>query len=170
MPDEADPPRKHYGFKEREFKRDNRPRSESQPPMPTATDLARMADASSSKAGGALRPEGLSAGDNRASGHKTPPTSSQSKRGDPNDVHAVLAANRAVEQKFGGDSVKFTKTGSRRKRDYWLVFCATEIVCCGVTLLGVKQHNPFFLIFGLTGMVVFGIAITWIMWQLVDRY
>ncbi len=148
MADEADPPRKNYGFKEREFKRDNRPASASQPPMPSATDLAKLA-------GG---PVVSSAPKN------------QPKASDPNDVHAVLAANRAVERKFGGDNVKFTTTGSRKKRDYWLVFLAAEVVFGGIVALGVRQSNPFFLVFGLTGMVIFGIAITWIMWQLVDRY
>lgn len=147
MADEPDPPRKQYGFKEREFKRDNR-RASSAPPMPTATDLAKLA-------GGPVV----------AGAPKN-----QQKAGDPNDVHAVLAANREVEKRFGGDEVKFTTTGSRKKRDYWLVFLALEIVFGGLVALGVKQSNPFFLVFGLTGMVVFGIAITWIMWHLVDRY
>jgi hypothetical protein len=162
--DEADPPRKNYGFKEREFKRDNR-RASSAPPMPTAQDLAKLADV-----GGALRSDGSTAGGKQTSGHKAPPTSNNAKRGDPNDVHAVLAANREVEKKFGGDAVKITTTGSRKKRDYWLVFITLEVVFGGVVALGIKQSNPFFLVFGLTGMVIFGIAITWIMWQLVDRY
>jgi len=147
VPDEANPPRKNYGFKERVFKRDNR-RTSSVPPMPTATDLAKLA-------GGPVV----------SGAPKNAP-----KASDPNDVHAVLAANRAVEKKFGGDEVKFTTTGSRKQRDYWLVFLTLEIVFGGIVAFGVKQQNPFFLVFGLTGMVVFGIAITWIMWQLVDRY
>lgn len=147
MPDEPDPPRKNYGFKEREFKRDSR-RASSVPPMPTATDLAKLA-------GGPVV----------AGAPKSAP-----KAGDPNDVHAILAANRAVERKFGGDEVKPTTTGSRKKRDYWLVFLSLDIVFGGIVALGIKQANPFFLVFGLTGMVIFGIAITWIMWQLVDRY
>jgi hypothetical protein len=147
MADEADPPRKNYGFKERVFQRDNR-RASSVPPMPTAKDLAKLA------------------GDPVVSGapRNTP------KASDPNDVHAILAQNRAVEQQFGGDDIGIKKVSSRRKRDYWLVFGALELVGGAVVALGVKQHNPFFMIFGLTGMVVFGIAITWIMWQLVDRY
>jgi hypothetical protein len=145
--DDADPPRKNYGFKERAFKRDNR-RASSAPPMPTATDLAKLA-------GGPVV----------SGAPKNAP-----RAGDPNDVHAVLAHNREVEKQFGGDAVKLTRTGSRKKRDYWLVFVSLEVVFGGVVALGVKQSNPFFLVFGLTGMVVFGIAITWIMWQLVDRY
>ena len=165
MADETDPPRKQYGFKEREFKRDNR-RPGSLPPMPTVTDLAKIA--ASEKVGGALHPDDPAASGSTTSGHKAPPT--QARASDPNDVHAVLAANREVENKFGGDKVKFTTTGQRKKRDYWIVFLTAEIVFGGIVALGVKQSNPFFLVFGLTGMVIFGVAITWIMWQLVDRY
>ena len=42
VPDEPDPPRKVYSFKEREFKRDNAPVSET-PPAPTAKELAKLA-------------------------------------------------------------------------------------------------------------------------------
>ena len=147
MPDESDPPRKNYGFKDREFKRDNR-RSTSVPPMPTAADLAKLA-------GGPVV----------SGAPKNTP-----KAGDPNDVHAILAQNRAAEQKFGGDEIEVKKVSSRRQRDYWLVFLTSEIVCGGVVVLGVKQANPFFLVFGLAGMVLVGLAVTWIMWQLMDRY
>jgi hypothetical protein len=75
-----------------------------------------------------------------------------------------------MEKKFGGDEIGIKKVSSRRKRDYWLVFGMVELICGGLVAFGVRQHNPFFMLFGLTGMVVFGIAITWIMWQLVDRY
>ena len=169
MAEEPDPPRKHYGFKEREFKRDNH-RASSAPPMPTAKDLAKMADASPSEVGGASRPDGLAAGGRQMSGHKAPPTPNKSSRVDPNDVRAVLAANREVEKQFGGDVIGINKVSSRRKRDYWLVFLTLEIIFGGIVAVGIKQPNPFFLVFGLTGMVVFGIAITWIMWQLLDRY
>src|SRR4051812_33720642 len=136
MADEPDPPRKHYGFKEREFKRDNRLKSVSQPPMPTAADLAKIADTSTPKARGASRPGGLSGGENQTSGHKAPSAAHQPYAGDPNDVHAVLRQNREVEKEFGGDEIGIKKVSSRRRRDYWLVFLTSEIIFGGLVALG----------------------------------
>lgn len=170
MPDEADPPRKNYGFKEREFVRDNRPASASQAPMPTAQDLAKLGAASPAEVGGALRPDKPAATGNRTSGHKAPPIQSAAKPGDPNDVHAILQQNRAAEKIFGGDLIEIRKVSTRRKRDYWLIFLTAEIFFGGVVVIGAKGHNPFFLVFGLAGMVILGIGITWVMWQLLDRY
>ena len=150
MPDEADPPRKNYGFKDREFKRDNVPTSDLTR-NPTVQELAKMAGAAPSKAKGDLSTVGPA-------------------KADPNDVHAVLQRNREAEKKLGGDEIEVKKVSSHRKRDYWLVFLTAELVFGGVVTLGLKQQNPFFLVFGLTGMVIFGLAITWIMWQLMDRY
>src|SRR4051812_45454977 len=127
MADETDPPRKHYGFKEREFKRDNH-RVSSATPMPTAKDLAKLADASPSSVGKAFSPDRAATGVNQRSGHGAPLTPNQSRQEDPNDVRSVLLRNREVEKKFGGDEIGIKKVSSRRKRDYWLVFLAAEIV------------------------------------------
>ncbi len=147
MSDEPNPPRKQYGFKDREFKRDNR-RASSVPPMPTAQDLAKLA-------GGPV-----------VSG----PPKNTPKADDPNDVHAVLAANLAVEQKLGGNEIVIKQVSNRRRRDYWIVFGAIELVGGTVVAAGIKQHNPVVIVFGLAGMVFFGLAITWIMFQIVEKY
>jgi len=148
VPDEIDPPRKNYGFKEREFQRDNQPSSEALPPV-TTQDLAKLA-------GPAAR--------------SGPVPGNAAKPGDPNDVFAVLQRNRVAEKNFGGDDIEIKKVSSRRKRDYWFAFLSAELVFGGVVVAGALLPNPFFLVFGLTGMVILGLAITWIMWQLVDRY
>jgi len=148
VPDETDPLRKNYGFKERVFQRDERPPSDSRPPV-TTQELAKLA-------GPVTRSE--------------PVASNVPKPGDPNDVHAILQQNRTAEKKSGGDNIEIRKVSSRRKRDYWLVFLGTEIFFGAIIFAGIRQSNPFFLVFGLAGAVILGLSITWVMWQLMDKY
>ena len=145
-----DPPRKHYGFKDRTFKRDNLPPS-AVPPMPTVKELAIMA------------------------GHKAPPpakpapaAANRGKAGDPNDVYAVLDQNRAVEQSDGQDTVVIKKKISRRKRDYWLVLIMSNLAITG--LVGMFGFNVMSAIFGLAGVIIITLGTTWIMWFLIDDY
>jgi hypothetical protein len=146
MPDEADPPRKNYGFKEREFKRDNAPKS-AEPPMPTAKELAIMA--------GPVAKHGQAA---RGSMNQD----------DPNDVYAILKANRAVEQKGGLNEVEIREIKSRRKRDYWLLLISSEVVLGVVAVLG--RSNPFVLACSVAGMGLVAFGLTWIMWQVMNKY
>jgi len=141
-----DPPPKVYGFKEREFKRDN-VRTPSTAPMPTAKDLAKMA--------GAPVPIGRGG----ATG---------AKASDPNDVYAALQQNRTVEKQLTGDEIEIRKIKSRRWRDYWLILLSSEILLGTVTVLG--RGNPITFVCGLAGMVIVGVSVTWIMWQVMDRY
>jgi hypothetical protein len=145
--DSDDPPRKNYDFKERAFKRDN-PRASEAPPVPTAKELAIMA------------------------GHKAAPPAkpdrTAAKAGDPNDIYAVLEQNRVVEQNMGRDVVEIKKKKSRRKRDYWLVLIGGNLLTAGLVALG--RFNPISLIYGVAGVVVFSIGLTWIMWFVVDDY
>lgn len=76
VPDEPDPPRKNYGFKDRDFKRDNALKS-TEPPPPTAKELAIMS--------GPVANHGKAA-------------VGSAKVEDPNDVYAVLQENRTVEK------------------------------------------------------------------------
>lgn len=140
-----DPPPKVYGFKEREFKRDN-VRIPAAPPVPTARDHAVMAGppVPASRKPAAAQP------------------------GDPNDVHAVLQNNRAVEKKFGWDEMKIKKVKSRRQRDYWLLLVSSEMLLGVITWQG--RANPFVFVGALAGMVLAGVSITWIMWQVMDKY
>ncbi len=140
-----DPPPKTYGFKEREFKRDNARPSEAAP-MPTAKDLAKMAGPVTRSPTGATGP----------------------KAGDPNDVYNALLKNRAIEQAHGLDQIEIRKIKRRRLRDYCIIMVPTEVLLGTVTYLG--RGNPMVFVCGLAGMVMLGITITWIMWQLMDRY
>lgn len=143
--DAPDPPRKNYDFKDREFKRDNA-RSSEVPPMPTAKDLAMMA--------GPVVP--------------TVKNAPAPKPGDPNDVYAALQQNRAVERKHGLDQVEIRQIKSRRKRDYWLLLGLSETLLGLLTWMG--RGNPVVFVSALAGMVLVGVSITWIMWQVMDRY
>lgn len=141
-----DPPRKVYGFKEREFKRDNAPASAAAP-MPTAGELARMAgDPAPIGRGGATG----------------------AKADDPNDVYTALQRNRAHEQARGLDQVEIRKIKRRKLRDYLLLLVPMETLLCTVTVLG--RGNPVVFVSGLAGMVLVFVTVTWIMWQIMDRY
>ncbi|MDI1335459.1 MAG: hypothetical protein PSU94_04670 [Lacunisphaera sp.] len=146
MPSEPpDPPRKDYGFKDRAFKRDNSPAA-GQPPMPTAKELAMMA--------GPAVPTAI---------RTTTP-----KPDDPNDVHALLQQNRAVENKLGLNQVEIKQVKSRRTRDYWLLLGLSELLLGLIVWQG--RGNPMVFVSAFAGMVLVGVSITWIMWQIMDRY
>jgi len=144
VPDEIDPPRKNYGFKERDFQRDNRPASGSQPPI-SAQDLAQQA-------GPVTR--------------SVPVPSNAPAPGDPNDVFAVLQQNRAVEHDSGGDEVEIRKIKYRRSRDYWLLLIGGNLVLAGVGLL----LGGMSLIFALGGIIIYSCGLTWVMWQVMGKY
>lgn len=146
MPDEADPPRKNYGFKDREFQRDN-PLASEAAPMPTAKELAMMA--------------GPVARHGQAAVGKTKPD-------DPNDVYAVLEGNRGVEKKHGLDAVEIQQIKNRRKRDYWLIMLTVE-PCLGV-IAYVGRGNPFVLACSVAAMGFLALGFTWIMWQVMNKY
>lgn len=140
-----DPPRKNYDFRERTFKRDNA-LAAGQPPMPTARELAIMAGPAAPTAKSANIP----------------------KAGDPNDAYAVLEHNRRVEQRLGLNEVELRQVSSRRRRDYWLLLGLSETLLGLITWLG--RGNPVVFVSALAGMVLVGVSLTWIMWQIMDRY
>lgn len=144
--DQPDPPRKFYEFKDREFKRDNVPASGA-PPLPTAKELAMMA--------GPVVPSGTAA-------------TAGAKPGDPNDVYVALEQNRAVEKQAGRDDIEIRQVKSRRTRDYWLLLVSSELLLGLITWQG--RGNPVLFVSALAGMVLVGVSLTWVMWQVMDRY
>ena len=140
-----DPPPKVYGFKERAFKRDNA-RASAAPPMPTAKELATLAGPVVSSPKGATGP----------------------RPGDPNDVFTHLQGNRAVEKRHGLDEIEIRKIRSRRKRDFWLLLVGGNFaIVAGVALSG---FNLISVIFGLAGLIIFSLGVSWVMWQVMDKY
>lgn len=147
MPDEADPPRKTYVFKPREFKRDNAPISEAGR-MPTAAELARVASEGKIVA---------------------PPPPRGPKADDPNDVYATLQANRAAETATERPMALPERPFlSRRSRDYWVALLTLEAALGTVAFL--ERHNVVVLLFAFGGMIFVGVAVTWIMWLVMGRY
>jgi len=143
--DSPDPPRRHYGFKERNFKRDNAPAGDA-PPTPTAQDLAKLA------------------GPPVKSGQ----TPSAPRADDPNEVFRVLQQNRTREMQAGGDVIEIRKRRNRRLRDYLLGLIGGNL--CIVVGIWASGFNVISTLFGLGGVIIFSLSFTWIMWQLVDRY
>jgi hypothetical protein len=141
-----DPPRKFYEFGERKFKRDNA-LSSALPPMPTAKDLAVMA-------GPAAPP---------ATRAKAGP-----KSDDPNDVFHVLQKNRAVERKFGKDRIDIKEVKSRRQREFWLLLVGGNLAIIASVVL--SSINVVTVIFGLAGLIIFSLGLSWVMWQVMDKY
>lgn len=142
---EEDPPRKVYGFKDREFKRDNAPTG-SVPPPPTVKELAMMAGPVIPSPKGATGP----------------------KAGDPNDVYSALQHNRTIEKMHGGDQVEIRQIKSKRVRDFWLLLIGGNLLIVGVVV--VLGLNPVTVIFGLGGVILFSVGLSWIMWQVMGRY
>lgn len=141
---EEDPPRKNYGFKERDFKRDNAVGPAGAPP--SAKDLAMMAGPVVKSPQGATGP----------------------KADDPNDVFAALQHNRAVEQQHGVDQIEIRKIKSKRWRDYWLMLIGGNLFIVGIVLL--LGPNVVTVMFGFGGVVIFSASLTWIVWQVMGRY
>ena len=144
-----DPPRKDYGFKEREFKRDN-PLASELPPAPTAKEHAIMA--------GHVAP----------TTRKAPPSGGVNRAADPNDVYAVLQQNRAEEKKFGLNEVQIRELKSKRKRDFWLMLVGGNLLIIGLVII--TGFNVVSVVFGLAGIVMLSLGLTWVMWQVMDKY
>jgi hypothetical protein len=144
MPDESDPPRKNYGFKEREFKRDERPASGSQPPI-SVQDLAKQA--------GPVTRAG--------------PVGGAARAGDPNDVYAVLDKNRTAEKAAGADDIEIQKKKTaRRTKDYWLMLLGGN----AVLVVGSVYMGGVAIVFGLAGVIIYSLGLTWVVWQIMDKY
>ncbi len=141
-----DPPPKVYGFRERGFQRDNAAAG-AHPPLPTAKELAVMA--------GPEAPLAFRA--------KAGP-----KSGDPNDVFHVLQQNRAVERKFGKDRIDIKEVKSRRQREFWLLLVGGNLAI--IASVALSSINVITVIFGLAGLIVFSLGLSWVMWQVMDKY
>ena len=93
---------------------------------------------------------------------------SVAKAGDPNDVHVVLQQNRKSEQAHNLDAMEIKETKSRRKREFWLLLVGGNLcILGGVWLSGI---NVITVIFGLAALIIFSLGLSWVMWQVMDRY
>lgn len=161
-PDEPDPPPKTYGFKPKEFERLNVP-TPAQPPPPSAKDLAVLAGQS------ARKPNSPASASSASSPTPGSPAVGATPA-DPNDVYSIRREIRAREQADGGDVVQIKKVRSRRKRDYWLLLITSNVLFGTVTVMGITQRNPMLLAYGLAGVVIVSLGLTWIMWFVMSDY
>lgn len=83
------------------------------------------------------------------------------------DVPAILKANQNVQAVFE-EPVDCTPRRSRRKRDYWTVLMAGNALLAGA--VAVLPKNPMVLVCGLSGVVLFSIGVTWVMWVVMGDY
>jgi hypothetical protein len=154
MPDEPDPPRKHYKFKAAEFENVNgvnRDQSlhESQPqpdPGIVPTDKVRI------DVRDIVRAAQIPSAATPAPPHPGP-----------NEVHTILRDNLARADAAGlNDVVPKPPRPSRRKRDYLLSLLIGNAVLLIATVI-----SP---IFGGAGLIIFNTGVTWIMWFVMDDY
>jgi hypothetical protein len=169
MPDDAEPPRKFYGLKPRDYERVNPtrppapvvpPRSEPPvaPPAPDAPidvrELFRQAQTGQPLLSPRARPNSAT-----------------------NEVHALLRDNHERANAAGLNEVSLRpKRTSKRRRDYWVMMIAGTAVLGTITglaalrILAGDNSGALFFVYGLAGLVMFNAALWWIMWHIVEDY
>ncbi|WP_414664747.1 hypothetical protein [Horticoccus sp. 23ND18S-11] len=146
MRDEPDPPRKFYQLKPKEFEAVNPP-SNLPPADSTPTTVRGHLRAAND---GPLPPRPLPA-----------PTE--------NEVHALLRENHARADAAGLNEVQpVAPRRSRRKRDYWVLLLPINAFF-GFMAFGPYRSAMTFT-YGLSGMVIFTLGLTWVMWFVMDDY
>lgn len=150
MPESSEPnppesPRREFRFKPTEFERSNRPLDEAddQPAIDLRT-LYRQANSDGLPVTPSAPPE-------------------------ENEVHAILRANLERAKEDGLDELILRpKPMSRRKKDYWLMLIGGNLLLVALVVLMAK--NVVSLVFGGSGMIFYSLALTWIMWFVMDDY
>ena len=142
-PPAPEPPRREFRFKPTEFEVANRPAGTT--PADAPIDVHQL---------------------NRLAG--SPPPAAGTPAPAENEIHALLRANLAQAEAKGENEVIPRHRISRRKRDYWLVLISGNGLVVASVLIA--QKNFIAMILGLSAMVFFSVALTWIMWFLLDDY
>ena len=163
MPDDPDPPRKFYQLKPKEFERVNAPRPGEDAPPPTAADpgpAAGVGEAPAQRidvrdltrqAAGEAPLLGVNAPVNRA-----------------NDVHEMLRDNLEHANAAGlNDVAAPAKRRSRRKRDFWLLLFAGN---APFAFFVFKGGSVVTLLYAGSGIILFTIGLSWVMWVVMDDY
>ncbi|MBC7367225.1 MAG: hypothetical protein H7343_10520 [Undibacterium sp.] len=164
MPDDpADPPRKFYGLKPRAFDAVNYPaHAPLSDASPTGPDpgIARAADTAP------ITVEAL----NRTAAGEQPALGVNGPVNRANEVHDMLELNRRLARQSGAFELKpLPPRRSRRKRDFWILVALANGGCVGFTGL-VTRFNPAVMAFGLGAGLFLTLALTWIMWFVMDDY
>jgi hypothetical protein len=83
------------------------------------------------------------------------------------DVRSILSDNLKVSAPLE-KPVDLTPRRSRRGRDYWTVLLVGNALLVG--LVAVLPKNPFTLVYGFSGVVVFSVGLTWVVWGVMSDY
>jgi len=148
MRDESDPPRKHFRLKPRDFDVVNAPGSHA-PVDSGPTDVQGHLQAANTRP--PARPPG-----------PTPVAPI-------NDVQALLRDDAARVQATGiNELAPLPRRRSRRTRDYWLLVLSLNAFF-GLVAFG-PYRNPMTLTYGIAGMIIVTLGLTWVMWFVMDDY
>ncbi len=87
-----------------------------------------------------------------------------------NDVFAIRQELREREKAAGLDELKPADrpNSTRRRRDYWFLLLAGNIAIVGTA--AIVGLNVMTAAFAFSGVVLYSIGLTWIMWSVMDRY
>jgi len=165
MAEETDPPRKFYDLKPREFERVNPPRPPAAPEPPPLAP--REIDPSKPIDVRELFQQAQTGG----------PLLSRHRTANQTDVHTILRDNHARADAAGLNDVSLApKRASKRKRDYWLmmgigtaIFGALTVVS-GASALAGNRGAAIVSVYALAALVMFNLALWWVMWHIVEDY
>lgn len=86
-----------------------------------------------------------------------------------NDVYAWRADQRAIEKRGGSDDLAAAPAQpNRRRRDFWLMFVAGNLILAFIVWWG--RENVFLFVGGIAGMGAFSAGLAWVMFQVMGRY
>jgi hypothetical protein len=188
MPDDADPPRKFYDLKPRDFERVN-------PPVPAERMVQSVVPP-----GAAPDPDApidvrdlIRQGAGTGKVLRTPAQAAATSNAT-NDVHVVLQENLARANAAGiNDVAPPTRPYRRRKRDYLVLLIGGNLFIAGLysvemlfgfqvqcmaaqmpnefgNLIRFALQNPASYAMGLVGMVFFTLCLSWLMYGVLDNY
>jgi hypothetical protein len=161
MPDESDPPRKFYQLKPKDFEAVN----VHAPPPPSVAGETSAPDPGPSE----INQGRIDVRDLFKQANRPGPALSRKKRAEANQVHALLAANHARANAAGLNQVEpRARRPSRRKRDYWLILVSANAFFAFVAFG--PYRNPMTFVYGLAGMILVSLGLTWVMWFVMDDY
>lgn len=184
MADDADPPRKFYQLKPKEFERVNAP------PPPATPEPSKSPPVDGVAPAGKIDVRELA----HAATSNAPLLGTNAPANRVNEIHAMLQANLARENAAGLNTLApLAKKRSRRRRDYWILLAtvntaivaiyAAQIVlgfqvqCLAarmpfefVNLLWFAVTTPQLYVIPALGMAFFTAGLTWVMFSVMDDY
>ena len=144
-PEEADPPRRTYGFK------------------PTRYEVVNNQGNTPGSAG----PIDIHELHRQA----TPPVMSPRPVPSENEVHAILRENLAKANAAGlNDLNEKPHRISRRKRDYWISMAAVNLVFIPLIFAGFSSRNAIVFVSAIAGFAMLNAALAWVFWAILDDY